>query len=376
MQQTLCIARKNMLAALLGATLASASFAVLAADKKVDSVRMTWYGITNWHYQIGSVGVILDGESVNGALSATSVAKQLSAIRLNGTVDVIIVGHEHGDHSNQIPELAKQTNAHVYAPARVCTRVVAAGVNPARCTTLDGGETITLSDAAAIRVVRWVHSVDCGETTNGTGGPETFGFLFTVNTMPPGAQAAFQRAGNNANPGGNKVLNWYVSDSGAGGPDLTTPRVANGRTYGSPMQNLAAAVQAAGIEFIDIWQGGPESRMVYQARQVVPTFNVKTFMPHHLNARANAQSRFKLEYGMHYPYSLDDQPKLRDFLAGLGVPQVFPANYWDAWVYDRDGIRTAANTDMKALYGIPPAGPGPGVQGPNPRAGELECPTD
>jgi hypothetical protein len=108
----------------------------------------------------------------------------------------------------------------------------------------------------------------------------------------------------------------------------------------------------------------------------VPTFNVKTFMPHHLNARANAQSRFNLEYGMHYPYSLDDQPKLRDFLAGLGVPQVFPANYWDAWVYDREGIRTIDNAAMKADYGIPATGPGPGVQGPNPRAGELECPTD
>lgn len=363
-------------AACVALALAGTSMVAIAADKKVDGVKMTWYGITNWHYQIGDVGVILDGESVNGPLSATSVAKQLKAIRKGGTVDYIIVGHEHGDHSNQVPELAKQTNAKIYAPARVCTRVAAAGVDPARCTTLDGGEVVKLGDAAEFRVVRWVHSVDCGETTNGTGGPETFGFLFTVNTMPPGAQAAFERAGNNPNPGGNKILSWYVSDSGAGGPDLTTPRVANGRTYGSPMQNLAAAVAGAGIEYIDIWQGGPESRMVYQARQVVPTFNVKTFMPHHLNARANAQSRFNLEYGMHYPYSIDDQPKLRDFLAGLGVPQVFPTNYWDAWVYDRDGLRVIDNAAMKADYGIPPTGPGPGVQGPNPRAGELECPTD
>ena len=116
--------------------------------------------------------------------------------------------------------------------------------------------------------------------------------------------------------------------------------------------------------------------MVYQARQVVPGFNVQIFMPHHLNARANAQSRFSLEYGMHYPYSLDDQPKLRDFLAAAGVPQVFPTNYWDAWTYDRHGIRTVANVEQKAIYGLPAEGPGPGVQGPNPRAGELECPAD
>jgi hypothetical protein len=116
--------------------------------------------------------------------------------------------------------------------------------------------------------------------------------------------------------------------------------------------------------------------MVNQAKFVVPAFNVQIFMPHHLNARANAQSRFNLEYGMHYPYSLDDQPKLRALLDSLGVPQVFPTNYWDAWVYDKHGIHTVENTAMKADYGLPASGPGPGVQGPNPRAGELECPTD
>ena len=83
-----------------------------------------------------------------------------------------------------------------------------------------------------------------------------------------------------------------ISAGGAGGPDLTTPRVANGVTYGSPLSNLRAAVKAAGLTHIDIWQGGPESRMVYQARTIVPAFDVRTFMPHHLNARANAQSRF------------------------------------------------------------------------------------
>src|SRR5687767_1827005 len=165
--------KPRKLALCIGAAFAMSSFAVIAADKKIDSVRMTWYGITNWHYQIGDVGVILDGESVNGALSAASVAKQLNAIRKKGTVDYVIVGHEHGDHSNQVPEIAKQTSARIYAPSRVCTRVVAAGVDPSRCVSLDGGETIKISEVAEIRVVRWVHSVDCGEFSNGTGGPET-----------------------------------------------------------------------------------------------------------------------------------------------------------------------------------------------------------
>jgi hypothetical protein len=340
-------------------------------------VRMTWYGITNWHYQIGDVGVLLDGESVNGALSAASVTKQLNTVKLKGTVDVILAGHVHPDHTNQMRELVRQSNAKVYGPAALCTTLRNAGLPAERCVGVLGGEKITLSPFAAVRVVRWVHSVDCDSNSNGTGGPETFGFLFTVNTKNLMAQDHIPaHVDNPGDPRAHKILSWYVSDSGAGNEDLFIPRVAGGVTYGSPMQNLAAALEDAGLTTFDIWQGGPESRMVAQAKHVVPTFGVKVFMPHHLAARGNAQSSFKLEYGMHYPYSVDDQPKLKTLLDGLGVPQVFPENYWDAWVLDKHGIKQVANVEQKAVYGIPATGPGPGVQGTNPRAGQLECPQD
>jgi hypothetical protein len=324
------------------------------------SMEMTWFGITNWHYQIGSVGILLDGETMNGGgPNAASVAKAYASLQRGGTIDVILVGHDHGDHSAQIPEWAKQTGKPIYAPGTVCTKLVAAGLPASQCTTLLGGEKLELGRHVDVHVVRWVHSVDCDELSNGTGGPETFGFLIVARTNKK-----------------DETLNVFVSDSGAGGPDLTTPRVANGITYGSPLSNLNAAVKAAGLTHLDVWQGGPESRMVYQARAVVPAFDVRTFMPHHLNSRANAQSRFSLTYGMHYPYSIDDQPKLRDFLAASGVPQIFPTNYFDKWVYSKDGIATTANAAAKADWGLPAMGPGPGVQGPNPRAGQLECPQD
>ena len=152
--------------------------------------------------------------------------------------------------------------------------------------------------------------------------------------------------------------------------------MAGGITYGSPLSNLNAAMKAAGLTRLDIWQGGPESRMVNQARIVVPAFDVQTFMPHHLNSRGNAQSAFKLTYGMHYPYSVNDQPKLKAFLEASGVPQVFPTNYFDSWVYSTTGLAKVANTAAKADWGLPADGPGPGVQGPNPRAGQLECAND
>ncbi len=325
------------------------------------SMRMTWFGITNWHYQVGDVGIMLDGETMNRGSTPNpeSVTKAIASLKRNGSVDVILVGHDHGDHSAQIPEWAKQTGKQVYAPGTVCTKLEARGVPAAQCTTLKGGEKIDLSQFVSVRAVRWVHSVDCDESSNGTGGPETFGFLIVAQTPEQG-----------------KVLNVYVSDSGAGGTDLTVPRVANGVTYGSPLSNLRAAVKDAGLTHLDIWQGGPESRMVNQARIVVPAFDVRTFMPHHLNSRGNAQGSFTLTYGMHYPYSVDDQPKLKAFLDASGVPQVFPTNYFDAWVYDKSGINKVANTAAKADWGLPTEGPGPGVQGPNPRAGALECADD
>lgn len=344
---------------------------------------MTWFGITNWHYQIADKGILLDGEVVNGGRDASpsAVAKAFNALigspvpahrnsndaTAKLSVDLVLLGHVHPDHSVQLPEWAKQTGKMVYAPPAACTTLVSKGVPAEQCMGLKGGEVIKLSEFASIRVVRWVHSVDCDEYSNGTGGPETFGFLFTVKTKS------------------GKVLSWYASDSGAGGPDLTTPRkvttvdsagASSTITYGSPMTNLKAALKDAGLQSFEVWQGGPESRMVYQARTVVPAFGVKIFMPHHLNSRAASGQSFNIAYGMHYAYSVDDQPKLKEFLATVEVPQIYPTNYFDAWIYDSDGVHTVDNMAMKAVYGLPAHGAGPGQQYPNPRAGSLECPAD
>lgn len=332
-------------------------------DNLPPNVRMTWFGITNWHYQIGSAGLLLDGETKSSGATpdVASVTKAFTTIKLRGNIDYILVGHEHVDHAVQVPEWAKQTGKPVYAPPAVCAAVVKYGNPASQCTSLKGGETIKVNDDVTVRVVRWVHSVSgCTAFGNGTNGPETFGFLISAKTADRPDQP----------------LQLYVSDSGAGGRDLTTPRVADGVTYRSPIDNLKAAMAAAGATQLDLWQGGPESRVVTQARLVVPTFKVKTFMPHHLGVRANSVSEFNLEYGLHFPYFPDEQPLLRDFLKSSGVPQVVPVNYWDAWTFDASGVKTTESTNQKAVYGIPATGPGPGKQGENPRAGALECAGD
>ena len=334
------------------------------------SVRTTWFGISNWHYQAGEVGFVLDGEVVNSgsAPSPAAVTKALTALKLRGTVDVFLVGHEHGDHALQIPEYAKQTGKPIYAPKKVCEAVAAYGNAANQCTTINGGETLKVSEFVTVRVVRWLHSLDCNQVGTGAEGVVTFGFLVTVQT-----------------PIKDQMLTVYASDSGAGGQDLFIPRVVGKgtpgeKTYGAPFTNLANAVRDAGVKRIDLWQGGPESRVVNQARVLMPAFDIKYFQPHHLGTRATlvdgTNVGFKLEYGLHFPYLPSEVPKLTAFMASAGVEAQNPVNYFDAWVLNKDGFKSADNADVKAVYGLPATGPGPGKQGPNPRAGQLECPND
>lgn len=115
--------------------------------KAPESIDMSWFGITNWHHPIREVVIMLDGETIHQGSTpqAASVTQAIASIKRGGSIDV--------------------------------------------------------------HVVRWMHSVDCGELSNGTGGAGTFGFLIVARTGK-----------------GDERLNVQVSDSGAGGPDLTTAR--------------------------------------------------------------------------------------------------------------------------------------------------------
>lgn len=318
-------------------------------------VRMTWFGITNWHYQVGELGILLDG-AVGYPASAPNpamVTRVHEALKLKGDVDVVLLGHLHGDHSVDTPEWAKQTRAQYYGSKKACENAVAYGIAADKCTALYGGEKVELSPHVTMRVVRWVHSIGCGLLQNG-GGIETFGYLFTARTP-------------------EKTLTWYVTDSGAGGRDLTTDQVdADGVNRGAPLTNLANAVKDSGVDGFEVWQGGPESRVVNQARTVVPAFDVRYFMPHHFGARGG----FNILNGLHYPYSEDEMPKLKGLLAKAGVPQIYATNFFDAFVYDKTGVRSVENAAVKQAMGLPVSGIGPGPQGTNPRAGEMECDED
>lgn len=331
-----------------------------------DNVRMTWFGITNWHYQIGTLGVMLDGEVSFPANKPVPdmVTKAYTALQKHGTVDILLVGHVHPDHSISMPEWGKQTGKHIYAPKPVCDASVTYGLPASQCTAINGGETFKLDQFTTMRVVRWVHSVNCGVFDTGTdglngGGPSTYGFLFTVQTK-------------------KKLLTWFVHDSGAGGQELVTNRVAGGVDYGAPLSNLAAAMKDASLDSFELWVPGPESRTIQQARVIVPAFSPKYFIPHHIDERPSSTGPFNLLTGPQYLYLKTDFPLLTAFLATNKVAEFVPVGYMDAWTYDATGVAAIDNADTKALLGLPASGPGPMALGLNPRAGTgtLECPGD
>lgn len=322
-----------------------------------DHVRMTWFGISNWHYQIGQLGILLDGavsyRSDFGGKQVSNpalVAKAHDALAKRGSIDVMLLGHKHDDHSLDSPAWALATKAKYYAPAEGCADAIARGVPAAQCTVVKGGETIALNRYVTMRVVKWNHSITSGCTPSRNRDFETVGFLFTVQTP-------------------RKLLTFFVTDSGAG-PELMKDRIEHGINQGSPFANMFKAVRDAKLQGFEVWQGGPETRLVAQARLMMPAFLPKYVMPHHMGARGG----YDLTRGLHYRH--ESGPRLVRLLEDYGAVQIAPVNYFDAWIYDANGVRADSNPIVKTTFGLPGQGPGPGPQGTNPRQAEMECEDD
>ncbi|GAA2219790.1 MBL fold metallo-hydrolase [Micromonospora olivasterospora] len=123
---------------------------------------MTWFGISNWHYQIGELGILLDGAVGFPAREPNPevVQKVREALLKKGTIDYVLLGHLHGDHSVDTPEWVKQAGATLIASANACAEAEAYGVPAYRLRPVEGGETFRLSPPhVEMHVVKWVHSV-------------------------------------------------------------------------------------------------------------------------------------------------------------------------------------------------------------------------
>ena len=104
--------KKSLVPARATATLAAAVLAACGGggSDAPPNMRMTWFGITNWHYQLGDAGILLDGETMSSGstLNVASVSKALQAVK--GSRQVIFV-----THNPNIPVLGEAERVFVFS---------------------------------------------------------------------------------------------------------------------------------------------------------------------------------------------------------------------------------------------------------------------
>ena len=334
------------------------------AQSVPDHVDITWMSIANMHFGIGDRQIVADGyitrlpESLffgGGGVDSTTraarpdeaaVREVFDAIGGKTAVTLLLTGHNHFDHSFDTATWAKLSGAQVIGSPTTCLQVRAEKIPASRCRAVLGGETIALGAGIHLYPVRWNHSGDPARNPAQHNPREL--------ERVPKVTAGGLRAGvaeDFPNGGGNRAylftidgptgrLSWFFQDS-ASPVDLREPIVLGGRNYGAPLDNLAVAMRAAGVESVDLWiaTGG-----VDVANLVLPVLKPRAYLPVHWDGLYGA---FKA--GPPAPWS---DPPLEALLAGAHIALIKPLQYMDKWRLDRDGIRAIDNATVKAALGF------------------------
>lgn len=350
------------------AVLACCLFTSMRVDgARPSHVDLTWLSISNVYHEIGSLHVLADGYITRlpqraffgggGGLKSTrepftpdvgAVTRVMRALGGPKSVDVLLTGHSHFDHSFDTATWSRLTGARIIGPKTTCFQAQAEGVPSGRCRAVDGGESLTLADGVTLYVVRWNHSGDSGvnpeqhdpveldappmrdaktgglragvaeDFPNGGGGR---GFLFVVDTA-------------------DGRLSWFYQNS-ASAVDLQSPIIVGGKNHGAPLDNLKKAMAAAHLDRVDLWVG---SRGLPVAQLVVPVLKPKAYIPVHWDGLWGA-----FEKGVPEPFA---DPELEAFLAASGVSVVKPLQYADKWRLDRTGVHAIANQSVKQALGF------------------------
>lgn len=327
----------------------------VAAAQQVDpdqpkEVKLQWFGYTNYHVQLGKVGLLMDGAYAFGkrASDTTLVPRVLDALKQGGgTIDYMVLEHAHGDHSANMNEIQQRTGAKYYAMAAGCQAAAAANVP---CETIKGGEVLKLSKYVTAYPFRFIHGIECGDQMAANGGTETIAYLFVVETTT--GRVAF-----------------VLTGSGVGGPDAQKEVIINGVNLGSADGNFRKAMQAAGVTQLDFQTIGPEQRYATQAALWLPQYRAKVLYQTHIAAGTGVVDgvtrRYDLLEGLHYAFHLEDSPQLTKLLKKYPDSKyVAPANYFDAYSISTSGFKPIDNAVTKQAMGLPVSGPGPLPQSP------------
>lgn len=339
-----------------------------AADPAVvDHVDITWLSIANMHFALGDQQVLADGYITRlpernfygggGGFASTRepMAPDVGAVRevfdaMGGAsaVKLLLAGHSHWDHTFDTATWARLSGAPVIGSPTTCLQVRAGGIPEDRCTPVYGGEKFTIAPGVDMHVIRWNHSGNSAQN------PEQHDPVELHEVPMPDAAGGF-RAGvaeDFPNGGGNRAylftvrggpgkgFSWLYQDS-ASAVDLRQPVVVDGRDYGAPLDNLKAAMQAAGLESVDLWiaTGGAEV-----AELVLPVIRPKNYLPVHWDGLFGA---FKA--GPPRPFF---DPRLNMVLGQNGTNLIVPRQYMDSWRLDASGMHERDNTAVKGRLGF------------------------
>ncbi|MEO6079667.1 MAG: hypothetical protein ABIQ86_07815 [Steroidobacteraceae bacterium] len=334
-----------------------------------DHVDITWLSIANMHFAVGEQQVLADGyitrlpanlfHGGGGGFAATDMAMRpdedavrevFEAIGGKEAVKLLLTGHSHWDHTFDTATWAKLSGAPIIGSPTSCLQVRAAGIGAHRCTAIYGGEKFTLAPGVEMYVIRWNHS------GNSTLNPEQHDPVeLTAVPMPDAAGGL--RAGvaeDFPNGGGTraylfsvrgaqgKSFSWLFQDS-ASAVDLRDPVKVDGRDFGAPLDNLRAAMRAAGLESVDLWiaTGG---RAV--AELVLPVLKPRNYLPVHWDGLFG-----KFKAGPAQPFA---DPTLAALLQQSGTNLLVPRQYMDRWRLDAAGIRAVDNSVVKRRLGFDP----------------------
>ena len=328
---------------------------------------ISWLSITNVLFQLGDVNVLMDGYITRLPESAfvdqrlirsrgtyrpdsAAVARVLAALGGPSSVQLLVSGHSHFDHSFDTALWSRLSGARIIGPRTTCFQAVAQDVPASRCTAVQGGERIDVAPGVTMRVVRWNHSGDPAinpEQHNPselaappTRDPATGG-------LRPGLAEDFPNGGGGRaylftkdTPDGR--LSWFFQNS-ASPVDLHLPIVVDGVSYGAPIENLRAAMRDAGLTSVDLWIG---TGSVPIATLLLPVLKPKAFLPVHWDGLFNS-----FLGGVPAAYA---DTALEARLASASVRLVRPTQYMDRWRLDRTGVRPIENDAAKRALGFSP----------------------
>jgi hypothetical protein len=323
--------------------------------------------ISSVYYELGSLRILTDGyitrlpqrafSGGGGGLATTrqafkpdvdAVRRVLRAIGGPSSVNLLLTGHSHFDHSFDTATWSRLTGARIIGSTTTCFQAMAENIPADRCTAVQGGEKIPLADGVTLRVVRWNHSGD--SATN----PEQHNPVELDATPRLDPQTGGLHAGvaeDFPNGGGNRAFlfvvdgpdgrfSWFYQNS-ASAVDLQVPIVVRGTNYGAPLENLKAALRAEALESVDLWIGTGGLSI---AQLVVPLLKPKAYLPVHWDGLWGA-----FDSGVPRAYS---DPALEAFLTKSRVQLVNPHQYLDKWRLDRRGVRPVQNDAVKQALGF------------------------